>query len=177
MTCYGKKEHTQCGVTKRMEISLNIVGEAIVRYNGVVYISLYDSNIDEPTKSNKWVRLWDYLSPKDLLTNGKLGFKSVGEVEQMGSKFESVSLYGPSGTIVMDATSLGANEMVNFQGVGSFIEETDVVVTTIQSLSSSMPLAYRVDATVMNGYIDFYVTNTSSSFLKEAIRINYKIIK
>lgn len=143
---------------------------AVVRYlNGKAYMSLQSKNTTEPSKDPSWVLYEDVLF-------GRYG-GIISEVEQNGAKFENVTLSTPSGVITMDSTSLGANEDVYFQALGNFIDETDVVVCTLQNDSVSRPFDYDLKYYVKNGSIEFYVKNIGTTPLSEKLKINYRVIK
>ena len=142
---------------------------AIVKHLDKDWMSLVDKNTTEPSKDASWVLYEDVLF-------GRYG-GIISETEQNGAKFENVTLSTPSGVIIMDSTSLGANEDVYFQALGNFIDETDVVVCTLQNDSVGRPFDYDLKYYVKNGSIEFYVKNISTTPLSEALKINYRIMK
>jgi hypothetical protein len=118
-----------------------------------------------------------------LLTTGNYAFQgggtleytsaSTGTVVQATSKSTGVTLDTPSGTITMNAASLGAGASVTFLLTNSKIDITDVLtVVAAGFVGYSAEVEY-----VANGVASLKLTNTTGGALADAVLLNFVVTK
>lgn len=113
-----------------------------------------------------------------ISVTGALGYGtgSGGSVTQATSKATAVTLNTPTGVIVTNAASLGANTTVAFQVNNSLVQTTDSIIITL--VGGGTISSYNAWAQAgQTGAFTIFLRNISAGALAEAVVIRYAIIR
>jgi hypothetical protein len=120
-------------------------------------------------------------SNSTILANGnssKIGYDtgSGGSITQgAGAKTNSVTLNRPTGTIVTDSASLGANTAVTFNLSNTVIEATDVIL--ISHITGGTLGSYNFAVSPAAGNANITIRNITAGALAEALTLRFVVIK
>ena len=100
---------------------------------------------------------------------------------QATSKITPVTMYEPSGKIIMNNESLSAGASVSFEVFNSLITDNSVVIVNAADYfaSGSSPSSYEVSAFVTSpGAVSFYIRlkNVTGSNKIDALRLNFSVL-
>ena len=116
-----------------------------------------------------------------ILANGnssKIGYDtgSGGSIMQgAGAKTNSVTLNRPTGTIVTDSASLGANTAVTFNLSNTVIEATDAI--WISHITGGTLGSYNFAVAPAAGNANITIRNITAGALAEALTLRFVVIK
>ena len=105
------------------------------------------------------------------------GTGAGGVVTQLTSKSTSVTLNKPTGTIIMNSSSLAGGANVTFILNNSLISLVDGLLCTLYANSLSSQGAYRVTNAVANGVAYITLTNQGGTTYSDNVYINFSLKK